>query len=211
MNLLAATDLGPGSAAAVERAHQLRDVLDARLTLVHVVEPEAEPDPLEQRLLRASTRLADVVRSARANVDLVVRCGRAAEVVNDLARSRSTRLMVIGPHEPRPITDTWRGTFGERLVSDASCPVLVVRRPVRGAYEKVLLALDGSPSTPYILRAVDSLGLEDDAINYWRLFLNSGAHPQFQPRAKSHLDALLKKKKQRPPLPIEPPWRGILR
>ncbi len=163
MNLLSATDLEPRSAAAVERAHQLRDARDARLTLVHVVEPEAEPDPLEQRLLRANTRLAEAVHGARANVDLVVRCGRAAEVVNDLARSRSARLMVIGPHEAQPIKDAWRGTFSERLVSDASCPVLVVRQPVRAPYKKVLLALDGSPSTPHILRAVDSLALQDDA------------------------------------------------
>lgn len=63
----------------------------------------------------------------------------------------------------------------------------------------------------YFALVDEALGLEDDAINYWRLFLNSGAHPQFQPRAKAHLDALLKKKKQRPALPIEPPWRGILR
>ncbi len=56
----------------------------------------------------------------------------------------------------------------------------------------------------------EALGLEEDATNYWRQFLSSGAHPQFQPRAKAHLDALLKKKRKSP-LPIEPPWRGIIR
>jgi tetratricopeptide (TPR) repeat protein len=56
----------------------------------------------------------------------------------------------------------------------------------------------------------EALGLEDDAINFWRLFLTSGAHPQFQPRAKAHLDALLKKRRKST-LPIEPPWKGILR
>jgi tetratricopeptide (TPR) repeat protein len=56
----------------------------------------------------------------------------------------------------------------------------------------------------------EALGLDADAIMYWRQFINSGAHPQFQPRAKSHLDALVKKKRKSP-LPIEPPWPGILR
>jgi universal stress protein E len=163
MNLLSVTDLLPRSGAAVERAHQLREALGARLTLVHVVEPDADDsDPLEQRLLRANTRLAEV-RGARANVDLVLRCGRAASVVAEVARSRSARLMVIGPHDEHRLADALRGTFSERLVANASCPVLIVRRPVRGPYRKVLLALDGSPSTRHILRAVDSLGIEAGA------------------------------------------------
>jgi tetratricopeptide (TPR) repeat protein len=62
----------------------------------------------------------------------------------------------------------------------------------------------------YFALGEEAFGFDDDAINFWRLFLNSGAHPQFQPRAKAHLDALLKKRRKSP-LPIEPPWRGILR
>lgn len=56
----------------------------------------------------------------------------------------------------------------------------------------------------------EALGLEDDAITYWRQYLASGAHPQYQPRAKAHLDALLKKR-SKSPASLEPPWRGILR
>jgi hypothetical protein len=56
----------------------------------------------------------------------------------------------------------------------------------------------------------EALGLDEDAINFWRQFISSGAHPQFQPRAKSHLDALLKRKRKSP-LPIEPPWQGLYR
>lgn len=62
----------------------------------------------------------------------------------------------------------------------------------------------------YFALADEALGLDDEAIEYWRHFINSGAHPRYQPRAKAHLDALLKKKR-RTPVIIEPPWRGILR
>lgn len=62
----------------------------------------------------------------------------------------------------------------------------------------------------YFALVDEALGYHDEAISYWRQFMSSGAHPQFQPRAKSHLDALLKKQRKSP-LPIEPPWRGILR
>jgi tetratricopeptide (TPR) repeat protein len=62
----------------------------------------------------------------------------------------------------------------------------------------------------YFALVDEALGLEDEAIEYWRQYINSGAHPQYQPRARAHLDALLKKKRVRQ-LPIEPPWRSILR
>jgi tetratricopeptide (TPR) repeat protein len=61
----------------------------------------------------------------------------------------------------------------------------------------------------YFALADEALGLDEEAISYWRQFINSGAHPQFQPRAKAHLDALVKKKK-RSALPIQPPWGDLL-
>lgn len=63
----------------------------------------------------------------------------------------------------------------------------------------------------YFALVDEALGLEDEAITYWRQYINSGAHPQYQPRARVHLDSLLRKKRVKSPLPIEPPWRGILR
>jgi len=62
----------------------------------------------------------------------------------------------------------------------------------------------------YFALVDEALGFDDDAIDYWRQYINSGAHAQYQPRAKAHLEALQKKKRSRM-LPIEPPWRGILR
>jgi tetratricopeptide (TPR) repeat protein len=46
----------------------------------------------------------------------------------------------------------------------------------------------------YFALAEEAFGNHDAAIRHWRLFLRSGAHPQFQPRAKEHLDALVGKK-----------------
>lgn len=62
----------------------------------------------------------------------------------------------------------------------------------------------------YFALVDEALGLDEEAIEYWRQYINSGAHPQYQPRARAHLDNLLRKKRVRQ-LPIEPPWRGILR
>jgi len=44
----------------------------------------------------------------------------------------------------------------------------------------------------------ESLGQFDTAIEYWKLYIKSGAHPEFQPRAKQHLDALVAKRPKHP-------------
>lgn len=45
---------------------------------------------------------------------------------------------------------------------------------------------------------------DDDAITDWRMYIASNAHPQFQPRAHQHLDALLKRHgPARRPRPID--------
>jgi tetratricopeptide (TPR) repeat protein len=46
----------------------------------------------------------------------------------------------------------------------------------------------------------------DEAIEYWQKYLQSGAHPEFQPRAKAHLAALAAK---RHPIP-HAPWDDLL-
>ena len=53
----------------------------------------------------------------------------------------------------------------------------------------------------YFALAEEAFGNNDAALGYWRMFVGSGAHPQFQPRAKHHIDALVKKRAR----PIPPP------
>jgi nucleotide-binding universal stress UspA family protein len=161
MKLLCATDLKPKTDAAVDRASQIRRALDARLSLVHVVSPlGADEGTLEQRLLVASSRLAQRARHAEAEAELVVRCGRAASVVS--GESVSANLVVIGPHEPDAVGDALAGTFTGKLLSAARCPVLVTRRPGAEPYRRVLLALDGSDATGRVVRAAEGLPVADE-------------------------------------------------
>lgn len=53
----------------------------------------------------------------------------------------------------------------------------------------------------YYALAEQSLGRIDEAIDYWNHYIASGAHPEYQPRAREHLDALLAKKRAGVPLP----------
>lgn len=163
MNILCATDLLPKSDPAIERAHRLRSRLGARLTLLHVVTPgETGDGTLEQRLLSGNSRLAVRARRATAPVELVVRCGRPAKIVPEVALARRTGLIVIGPHVHDPVADAVKGTLTERILGDARCPVLVVRRQARDDYRSVLLALDGSPSTRHVVDAAEALAIAPD-------------------------------------------------
>lgn len=161
MKLLCATDLLPRSDAAVDRAYQLRDALNARLSLLHVVAPGgAEKGTLEQRLLAASSLLAQRARHSGPGVELVVRCGRPAAVAAEEARNAD--LAIVGPHSPSALLDALRGTFVERLLGEGR-PVLVTRRPGRERYRKFLLALDGSPTTGAVIRMAERLPIAPDS------------------------------------------------
>ncbi|HEX5062785.1 MAG TPA: tetratricopeptide repeat protein [Kofleriaceae bacterium] len=63
----------------------------------------------------------------------------------------------------------------------------------------------------YYLALVDeAFGYEEDAIGKWQAYIASGAHPEFQPRAKAHLDTLNAHKRRRA-IPIESPWPDLFR
>lgn len=161
MKLLCATDLEAGSDAAIDRAYQLREALGATLSLVHIVPPlAAEEGTLEQRLLSASSRLAQRARHAGSGAELVVRCGRPAAVVSEEAGAAD--LVVVGPHAGEGISRPLRGTFIERLLPGLRASVLVVRRPARAPYRRGLLALDASEASGQVVRAAERLPMAQD-------------------------------------------------
>lgn len=47
----------------------------------------------------------------------------------------------------------------------------------------------------YYALAEEALGLYDEALDHWNKYVASGAHPQYQPRAREHIDALLAKRR----------------
>jgi tetratricopeptide (TPR) repeat protein len=52
----------------------------------------------------------------------------------------------------------------------------------------------------YYFGLIDEVyGRYDTSIEYWKLYIRSGAHPEFQPRAKAHLDTLMTKRPKHPP------------
>jgi tetratricopeptide (TPR) repeat protein len=60
----------------------------------------------------------------------------------------------------------------------------------------------------YFALAYEAFGETDKAIDFWQKYIQSGAHPEYQPRAHAHLDPMLADKKRKA-LHIEPPWHEI--
>ena len=57
----------------------------------------------------------------------------------------------------------------------------------------------------YYALTYEAFGMNESALEFWKQYIKSGAHPEFQPRAKAHLDALLKVQ-TRKAVHLENPW-----
>lgn len=57
----------------------------------------------------------------------------------------------------------------------------------------------------YIALGYDALGYWDKAAEYYRAFILSGAHPQYQPQAKENLAWVISRKKELRKRKIQPP------
>jgi nucleotide-binding universal stress UspA family protein len=163
MRIVCATDLLPGSEAAIERAGMLADELGADVTLLHVVAPSNSTRALEQTLqvnfAHAKARAQPPMWRARTAPQVAVRTGNPARLIIDTLEHAKARLLVLGPHRKRPLRDTVEGTIAEKVLMAKRWPLLVVRQEPRASYRRVLLALDLSEASASAVRAAESLVL----------------------------------------------------
>ena len=136
--ILVPVDFSAASAYAVRVASDWASRFSAAIHLLYVIEPPTVPQwgyvflALREGKLRkeAEEQLKKVRKLVPPGVDvsLEVRSGYGAEYeVCEVARKRSTDLIIIGSHGAGPIRRALMGSTAEQVVRDASCPVLVVR------------------------------------------------------------------------------------
>jgi len=132
----------------------------AKLALVHAIEPPARPsflvaDTLPAEALEADARgeamdrLHEAARSLGPNVArLDVRVGRAADVIRVFAVDACADLIVVGPHGNRAHRSVVLGTTADSLVREAPAPVLVgLRAPLRGLKRVIAGVIDTAVAT----------------------------------------------------------------
>jgi nucleotide-binding universal stress UspA family protein len=141
--ILVPTDFSATSDAALEWAELLAQRFGATLQLLHVLADPflaeglaaeayiTEAPPLRTAMLRdAQTRLDErAVKSEQrpVPVDTEALFGHGAKTVAEYAANRDVDLIVMGTHGRTGIAHLLLGSFAEKLVRTAPCPVLTVR------------------------------------------------------------------------------------
>jgi universal stress protein A len=138
--ILVALDLSDRSAQVIEYAALFARAFNARLTLLHVVEPAVYPneysinpstlDDANQNVLTSSQeRLSAWKQQSPLNglaVEVLVRMGRAYSEIPDTAKAVDSNLIIMGSHRHSELTHALRSGTAERVARNACCPVLLV-------------------------------------------------------------------------------------
>lgn len=138
-HILAAVDFGGDSDQVIDRATALARVMEARLSLVHVVEflhfdlaselVLPQDVQLEAQMVEAATRrLAAIAADIEVDgpVDHWVELGATKQEIIRIAETQGVDLIVIGSHGRHGI-GRLLGSTANAVLHGASCDVLAVR------------------------------------------------------------------------------------
>jgi nucleotide-binding universal stress UspA family protein len=142
-HILVPVDFGPSASQALAYASALATTLEARLTVLHVIEPlglwgwegtlEVEASlaayftQLEATTRRKLVDMTKHVRDAGVTCAEIVATGIPFQVIIETASARQAELIIMGSHGRTGFAHMLLGSVAERVVQLGSCPVLVVR------------------------------------------------------------------------------------
>ena len=166
--IIVGMDFSPGS---MSTATWLADTIapDARLVLVHAIEPPARPafpiaDTLPAEVLAAAARTEaqerlDEVALAihRVAVKTEVRIGHAHDVMMDVANEMSADLIALGPHRNYGHTSMLLGTTADMLVRSAGKPVMIGPRSPTVHHTCIVAGITDSSALPGVFAFADYL------------------------------------------------------
>lgn len=134
-NILVATDGSKFSSVAVEHAINFAQSYGGQLTVVSVVDVPAElygesPQLVDDLVDRAKSYVEAVQNLAKSQgvaVKTFVREGSAYETITKLSKKERAGLIIMGSHGRTGLNRLLMGSVTEKVIGNASCPVLVVR------------------------------------------------------------------------------------
>jgi nucleotide-binding universal stress UspA family protein len=139
-HILIAHDLRDTADMALSRATQLANQFNAKLTVLHVLDPSKssqEHDQAKQALDRSLTKYAPT------GSQLLIRTGlKPSEVVLQQLNELGCDLLVLGGHHQRH--DFFSGTSLDRIARSCPVPLLLVARNDFKPYQRALSAIDFS-------------------------------------------------------------------
>ncbi|WP_322410894.1 universal stress protein [Microbacterium invictum] len=152
-------------------------------------------DALVQGLLAAmrerAERAAAGLRAEGLEVEVIVERGNPTEKL--IAAAEGAALLVIGSDHRGPEAGATRGPHGFRIVSTASCPVVVVPDVELGERRGVVVGVDGSETSEHAVAwaaaEADRLGEPLIAVGAW-VPLPSRSHGHYPEQYLQNMQAL---------------------
>ncbi|UCC73470.1 MAG: universal stress protein [Gemmatimonadota bacterium] len=168
--VLAATDASEHGLSAVVTGTALARRTGASLEMVSVLETRLFPlgikaaeyqGKLGEELRRKVAAQAEAADATDASIHL--RGGLAAPLITEMAEESGADLLVVGAH-PRPaVARMLVGSTAERVIRLAHCPVLVATEKRREPFERILVAVDLSRQSRYVLEIAATIAQADQA------------------------------------------------
>lgn len=141
--ILVATDFSSGAAAALQRAQSLASLNCAELYLVHIdTRRDDETDRARAgRNLKAIADAEAILSPCIARVRTHLATGEPARCIAEIADHHDADLILVGAHHSAGWKENLLPTVAEQLLRLTRRPVLVVRRPSKAPYRRLLVAV----------------------------------------------------------------------
>jgi nucleotide-binding universal stress UspA family protein len=123
--LLIATDGSPFSQAAWQEALEMARRTGGNLLVAAAVHGDLAPD----KAAALVDRLTAEARNAGVAPEPLVLSGRPDEAILQVAAAKQVDLIILGSHGKTGLKRLLMGSVAERVIGQAACPVLVVKRP----------------------------------------------------------------------------------
>lgn len=167
-NILAAVGQFPQNDPVLARATEIARAHQARLTIVHVIDSFTgfDPAPADMALIQHQIRLiarenivAAIARQASdiPGIDIRIETGSPSLRLVEQAHETGADVIVMKAHEGESILAKIIGSTTDRVIRAACAPVLVVKRSVAQAYERVVVATDTSDESDALVAFVAAL------------------------------------------------------
>ncbi len=144
--ILCPTDFSEPADHALAAARSLAQQFDARLVVVHVIEPmQVVPAPqvgttpafdishylgaMREHGERLLVERVATLRDADVDADWRLAEGAVADKVVELAVAEEVDLIVIATHGRSGFKRFFLGSVADRVVHNAACPVLTIKEP----------------------------------------------------------------------------------
>lgn len=160
MNILLADDGSTHAQAAVELLQKLPLPSKSKVCVYRAF--HSGQIPLIPEMERSLERTRSQLTEAGYKVETEMQLYSPAQGLLEHAQENSPDLIILGAKGLRSTASILLGGVSQQVVEYACCPVLIVRAPC-ASFEKILLVVDGSPSSQAAARYLGKFPLPEHA------------------------------------------------